>query len=88
MHVLICGANTHLSYRRMNLATKASRWKMTFCHGCQHANYFLCTMETHAAHLYSVLVECTPLHNVGSQLVVAKRDQLPCECLPECISLA
>ena len=61
----------------MTLATKASRWKMTF--------YTIFSVRfgwmkvlgwTDTAHAYSVLVESAPLYDIGFETVVDPRHEL------------
>lgn len=71
----------YLSIIRINLATKASRWKMTFCKTVngRFASRFMAI--THASHANAVLVESRPLDNLGLESVINLRHQLESEGL-------
>jgi hypothetical protein len=63
------GGMEYLSYIRMNLATKASRWNITFCiwgHGLVKFGGGS-EGDSYTAHANSVLVECSPFNYLRFQ---------------------
>ena len=68
------GGMEYLSYIRMNLATKASRWNITFCiweHGL--VEFGGLEGDSYTAHANSVLVECGPFNYLRFQCFVGLR---------------
>lgn len=78
---MIASFGTYPSRMRMNLATKASRWKITFYETRQPSHAALSIARTYTAVTDAMLIEGSPLDNLCLESIVNPQHELECQCL-------